>query len=56
MIQASEIRVKLPEAAGGDKADKADKKEPPAKPDAKKAAKPPTKDDAGGLPEPGANP
>ena len=53
MIQAAEVKIKLPEPKGGDK------KEPAAKPeakDAKKAAKPAKKAEGEGLPEPDAKP
>jgi len=55
IIQAAEVRIKLPEPQGGEKADKSDKKEPAVKPDAKKPARPSKKDQGEGLPEPGVN-
>ena len=54
MIQATEVKIKLPEPKD---AEKAEKKEPATKSDAKdakKAAKPAKKDDGEGLPEPDA--
>jgi len=50
MIQAAEVKVKLPEPQV------AEKKEPAVKPEAKKPAKRSKKDQAEGLPEPGTNP
>jgi hypothetical protein len=47
-IQAAEVRIKLPEAEGGDKAERKD----PPKIEAKKVGKRPTKDQGEGLPEP----
>ena len=56
MVQASEVKIKLPDAPDADKAqktEKAEKKEAAAKPDAKKSEKDPKKDKGEGLPEPG---
>jgi hypothetical protein len=53
IAQAVEIKVKLPEPKGGERADK---KEPGAKPEAKKPAKSAKKGEDKGLPEADANP
>ena len=56
MVQASKVKIKLPDAPDADKAqktEKAEKKEAAAKPDAKKSEKDPKKDKGEGLPEPG---
>ncbi len=52
MVQATEVKIKLPDVPDADKPEKADKKEA-AKPEAKKAEKGPKKDKDEGLPEPG---